>query len=66
MSWDTVPGRNGEGYPDPTASTALARVQHSQKGGYSVTYYCVLVVYCEKIRVFKAGVCLNRLAWNNN
>ncbi len=22
-----------------------------------------LVVYCEKIRVFKAGVCLNRLAW---
>ena len=32
MSWDTVPGRNGEGYPDPTASTALARVQHSQKG----------------------------------
>ena len=25
-----------------------------------------LVVYCEKIRVFKAGVCLNRLAWNNN
>lgn len=32
MSWDTVPGRNGEGYPDPTASTAPARVQHSQKG----------------------------------
>ena len=32
MSWDTVPGRNSEGYPDPTASTALARVQHSQKG----------------------------------
>ena len=27
MSWDTVPGRNSEGYPDPTASTALARVQ---------------------------------------
>ena len=25
-----------------------------------------LVVYCEKIRVFKAGVCLNRLAWNND
>ena len=22
-------------------------------------------VYCEKIRVFKAGVCLNTLAWNN-
>ena len=32
MSWDTVPGRNSEGYPDPTASTAIARVQHSQKG----------------------------------
>ena len=24
-----------------------------------------LVVYCEKIRVFKAGLCLNTLAWNN-
>ena len=23
------------------------------------------IVYCEKIRVFKAGVCLNTLAWNN-
>ncbi len=22
-------------------------------------------VYCEKIRVFKAGLCSNRLAWNN-
>jgi len=22
-------------------------------------------LYCEKIRVFKAGVCLNTLAWNN-
>lgn len=21
--------------------------------------------YCEEIRVFKAGVCLDRLAWNN-
>jgi hypothetical protein len=21
--------------------------------------------YCEEIRVFKAGVCLNTLAWNN-
>ena len=21
--------------------------------------------YCEKIRVFKAGLCLNTLAWNN-
>lgn len=32
MSWDTVPGRNHEGYPDPTASTALANVQRSQRG----------------------------------
>ena len=23
------------------------------------------VVYLEKIRVFKAGICLNTLAWNN-
>ena len=23
------------------------------------------VVYCEKIRVFKAGISLNTLAWNN-
>ena len=23
------------------------------------------IVYCEKIRVFKAGLCLNTLAWNN-
>lgn len=23
------------------------------------------IVYLEKIRVFKAGVCLNTLAWNN-
>ena len=23
------------------------------------------VLYCEKIRVFKAGICLNTLAWNN-
>jgi recombination protein U len=32
MSWDTVPGKNREGYPDPTASTALAHVQRSQRG----------------------------------
>jgi hypothetical protein len=25
----------------------------------------ILVIYFEKIRVFKAGVCLNTLAWNN-
>lgn len=32
MRWDTVPGKNSEGYPDPTASTALANVYRSQKG----------------------------------
>jgi hypothetical protein len=34
--------------------TALHRVVHLGQD-----------VYCEKIRVFKAGVCLNILAWNN-
>lgn len=32
MSWDTVPGRNREGYPDPTAATALSNIQRSQRG----------------------------------
>ena len=32
MSWDYIPGKNAEGYPDPTAATALARVQRSQRG----------------------------------
>lgn len=32
MSWDTIPGKNREGYPDPTAATALANVQRSQRG----------------------------------
>lgn len=38
------------------------------QGGSGVFSYFTtpLVVYCEKIRVFKAGVCLNRLAWNND
>lgn len=35
MSWDSIPGRNSEGYPDPTAATALANVQHSQRGRQS-------------------------------
>ena len=30
--WDTVPGKNAEGYPDPTAETAIRNVQRSQKG----------------------------------
>ena len=32
MSWDMVPGKNREGYPDPTASTALSNIQRSQRG----------------------------------
>ena len=32
MSRDTVPGKNREGYPDPTAVTALANIQRSQRG----------------------------------
>lgn len=32
MSWDAVPGKNREGYPDPTAATALSNVQRSQRG----------------------------------
>lgn len=30
--WDTVPGKNAEGYPDPTASTALANIEKQYKG----------------------------------
>ena len=30
--WDYVPGKNAEGYPDPTAATALRNVQRSQQG----------------------------------
>ena len=32
MSWDRVPGKNHEGYPDPTAAAALASAQRSLKG----------------------------------
>ena len=32
MSWDYIPGKNAEGYPDPTAATALRNVQRSQQG----------------------------------
>lgn len=32
MSWGTVPGKNREGYPDPTAAAALSNVYRSQKG----------------------------------
>jgi len=32
MSWDYMPGKNGEGYADPTAAAALSNVQRSQRG----------------------------------
>lgn len=32
MSWDMVPGKNSEGYRDPTAAAALSNVQRSQRG----------------------------------
>lgn len=32
MSWDTMPGKNSEGYQNPTAATALSNVQRSQRG----------------------------------
>lgn len=32
MSWDYIPGKNAEGYPDPTAADALRNVQRSQRG----------------------------------
>ena len=36
MSWDYVPGKNAEGYPDPTAAAALSNVQRSQRGLQSI------------------------------
>lgn len=35
MSWDSIPGKNSEGYRDPTAATALANIQRSQRGRQS-------------------------------
>lgn len=35
MSWDNLPGKNHEGYPDPTAETALANIVRSQRGAQS-------------------------------
>ncbi len=32
MSWDYIPGRNGDAYPDPTAEDVLARIRRSQIG----------------------------------
>lgn len=30
--WDYVPGKNAEGYPDPTAATALANIERQYRG----------------------------------
>lgn len=30
--WDTVPGKNAEGYPDPPPSTALANIERQYRG----------------------------------
>ena len=35
MSWDSIPGKNSEGYRDPTSATALANIQRSQRGRQS-------------------------------
>lgn len=35
MSWDYIPGRNAEGYPDPTATTAIANIERSRRGAQS-------------------------------
>ena len=35
MSWENLPGKNHEGYPDPTAETALANIARSQRGAHS-------------------------------
>ena len=35
MSWDYMPGKNAEGYPDPTAATALRNAQRSLRGSQS-------------------------------
>lgn len=32
MSFDMIPGKNHEGYPDPTATTAIAHADHVLKG----------------------------------
>lgn len=33
--WDTVPGKNAEGYPDPTASNALKNIERQYRGKQS-------------------------------
>ena len=32
MSWEYIPGKNGQGYPDPTAATAIRNTMRSQRG----------------------------------
>lgn len=35
MSWEYIPGKNGQGYPDPTAATAIRNTMRSQRGKQS-------------------------------
>lgn len=35
MSWEYIPGRNGQGYPDPTAAAAIRNTIRSQRGKQS-------------------------------
>ena len=35
MRWDYLPGKNAEGYQDPTATTALANIKRQQRGKQS-------------------------------
>ena len=35
MRWDYIPGKNAEGYPDPTAAEALKKAQRSLRGKQS-------------------------------
>lgn len=35
MSWEYIPGKNGQGYPDPTAAAAIRNTIRSQRGKQS-------------------------------
>ena len=35
MSWEYIPGKNGQGYPDPTAAAAIRNTMRSQRGKQS-------------------------------
>lgn len=35
MSWEYIPGKNGQGYPDPTAAAAIRNTIRTQRGKQS-------------------------------